>query len=79
MTRSNVRLGAIARLAALVSAQFAFAQANPVLPGGNSRAPISINAEKLDYFDKEQKLVYTGSVVATQGESTLKEIGRAHV
>jgi len=43
-----------------------------ILPGGNSKEPINIEAAKLDYFDKEQKLVYTGGVVATQGESKLK-------
>lgn len=43
-----------------------------VLPGGNSGKPINIEAVKLDYFDKEQKLIYTGSVVATQGDSRLK-------
>lgn len=43
-----------------------------VLPGGNSKEPINIEAAKLDYFDKEQKLVYTGNVVAIQGESKLK-------
>lgn len=46
-----------------------------VLPGGNSKEPVNIDAAKLDYFDKEQKLVYTGNVVATQGESKL-EAGR---
>jgi lipopolysaccharide export system protein LptA len=48
------------------------APSTAVLPGGDSKEPININAAKLDYFDKEQKLVYTGDVVATQGESTLK-------
>ena len=43
-----------------------------LLPGGNSKQPINIEAVKLDYFDKEQKLIYTGNVVATQGDSTLK-------
>ncbi len=43
-----------------------------ILPGGNSKQPINIEAVKLDYFDKEQKLIYTGSVVAVQGDSTLK-------
>jgi lipopolysaccharide export system protein LptA len=42
------------------------------LPGTNSHQPISIDAAKLDYYDKQQKLVYTGSVVAVQGDSTLK-------
>ncbi len=54
-------------------AQPVFAQrAGNILPGSNSRAPISVNAEKLDYFDKEQKLIYSGSVVAKQGDSTLR-------
>lgn len=43
-----------------------------ILPGGNSKEPVNIEAAKLDYFDKEQKLVYTGNVVATQGESKLQ-------
>lgn len=42
------------------------------LPGSGSREPISIDAGKLDFFNKEQKLVYSGGVVAVQGESTLK-------
>jgi lipopolysaccharide export system protein LptA len=46
--------------------------ASPVLPGGNTRAPITVDASKLEYFDKDQKLVYSGGVVATQGESTMK-------
>ncbi|WP_158812629.1 LptA/OstA family protein [Methylocapsa sp. S129] len=44
---------------------------SPVLPGGNSKEPISIAADKLNYFDKEQKAVYTGNVVAIQGDSKL--------
>ena len=44
----------------------------PILPGGNSRAPVSVDAAKLEYFDKEQKLVYSGGVVAKQGEATLR-------
>lgn len=43
-----------------------------ILPGGNSKDPVNIAAAKLDYFDKEQKLVYTGNVVATQGGSELR-------
>ncbi|MDB5509609.1 MAG: Organic solvent tolerance protein OstA [Hyphomicrobiales bacterium] len=45
---------------------------SPILPGGNSRAPVSVDAAKLEYFDKEQKLVYSGGVVAKQGEATLR-------
>jgi lipopolysaccharide export system protein LptA len=53
-------------------AQKASSTSTPVLPGGDSKEPINIDAAKLDYFDKEQKLIYTGDVIATQGDSTLK-------
>ncbi len=43
-----------------------------ILPGGDSKKPINIEAAKLDYFDKEQKLIYTGNVIAVQGDSKLK-------
>ena len=71
------RLGlAVRALLILVSAVFpAYAEksrSGAILPGGNSKDPINIAAAKLDYFDKEQKLVYTGNVVATQGESKLQ-------
>ena len=49
------------------------------VPGGvsaagasNDQTPINIVAVQLDYFDKEQKLVYTGHVVATRGDTVLK-------
>jgi len=43
-----------------------------ILPGGSARAPINIDAARLDFFDKESKLVYSGGVLARQGEATLK-------
>lgn len=46
--------------------------AGPTLPGTNSHEPIAIDAGKLDYYDKEQKLFYSGGVTAVQGDSTLK-------
>jgi lipopolysaccharide export system protein LptA len=42
-----------------------------MLPGANSKEPISIEADKLVYFDKEQKAIYTGNVVAIQGDSKI--------
>ena len=40
----------------------AFAQkSTAVLPGASSKEPVSIDAGKLDYFDKDQKLVYSGA------------------
>ena len=38
----------------------------------NSKEPISIDADKLEVFDKEQRAVYTGNVVAAQGQSILR-------
>src|SRR5919108_1274280 len=43
-----------------------------ILPGSHSNEPVNIDASKLDYFAKEQKLIYSGNVVATQGESKLQ-------
>ncbi len=37
-----------------------------------SKERINIVAAKLDYYDKEQKLIYTGNVVAVRGDTTLK-------
>ena len=67
------------RAVAFVVAALAFSPAlaaeksgsSSILPGANSKEPISIDADKLDYFDKEQKAIYTGNVVAVQGDSRL--------
>ncbi len=48
------------------------APASPtLLPGADNHQPINFAADKLDYFDKEQKLIYTGNVVAVQGDSRI--------
>lgn len=47
------------------------AQSVTLLPGSNSHEPINIAADKLDYFDKEQKAIYSGNVVVVQGETRL--------
>ncbi|MBB4038801.1 lipopolysaccharide export system protein LptA [Microvirga flocculans] len=39
---------------------------------GSSKEPIKIDADKLDVFDKEGRAVFSGDVVAVQGESTMK-------
>ena len=44
----------------------------PLLPGSGSKEPINIHADQLDFLNKENKLIYTGHVVAVQGDSTLK-------
>src|SRR5271167_3487124 len=42
-----------------------------ILPGTNSKQPISIDADKLVYYDKEHKAVYTGNVVVIQGDTKM--------
>jgi lipopolysaccharide export system protein LptA len=42
-----------------------------ILPGTGSKEPISIDADKLVYFDKEQKAIYSGSVVVIQGDTKM--------
>ena len=40
--------------------------------GSGSKEPISIESDHLEVFDKEQKAIYSGSVVVVQGETTMK-------
>jgi lipopolysaccharide export system protein LptA len=42
-----------------------------ILPGTNSKEPVSIDADKLVYFDKEQKAIYSGDVVVIQGDTKM--------
>ncbi len=70
-------LGLILALVAASVAQPSLAQrkkgsSSPLIPGGNSKAPIAIDAERLEYLEKEQKFIYSGNVVAKQGDATLK-------
>ncbi len=39
---------------------------------GSSKEPIKIDANKLEVFDREGRAVFSGDVVAVQGESTMK-------
>ncbi len=71
-----------AGFALLGAPQDAFAQAAPAKArgassalgglGGDSKEPIKIDADKLDVLDKENKAVFTGNVVAVQGETTVR-------
>jgi lipopolysaccharide export system protein LptA len=70
---STVRGVAMALIAWAATAGACAAQgASPILPGGNSREPISITAPTMDYFDRDHVLIYSGGVVAKQGETTLR-------
>ena len=42
-----------------------------LLPGSNSKEPISIEADKLVYSQKEMKAIYTGNVIAIQGPTKI--------
>ncbi len=53
-------------------AQKAAPSPGALLPGGNGKQPVSVNANQLEYFSKEQKALYTGDVVAKQGDATLR-------
>ena len=59
-------------MAGLQSVEAQKRRASAIIPGGNAKAPISINAGRLDFFEKESKLVYSGGVVAQQGNASLK-------
>ncbi len=43
-----------------------------MLPGASAKEPYKVDAAKLDYFEKEQKLVYTGDVIASQGATKVR-------
>ncbi len=40
--------------------------------GGSGREPIKIDADRLDVFDRENKAVFGGNVVAVQGDATIR-------
>jgi len=42
-----------------------------ILPGTNSKEPISIDADKLVYYDREHKAIYSGNVVVIQGDTKM--------
>lgn len=42
-----------------------------IFPGTSSKEPISIDADKLVYYDKERKAVYSGNVVVVQGDTKM--------
>jgi len=40
--------------------------------GSNSKEPIKIDANKLEVFDKESKAIFSGDVVAVQGQTNMR-------
>lgn len=63
-------------LAAILLAGPALAQKEAASPlggfGGSGKEPIKIDADRLDVFDRENKAVFAGNVVAVQGDSTIR-------
>lgn len=47
-------------------------RANPLGTIGASKEPIKIDSDRLDVYDKEQRAVFQGNVVAVQGETTIR-------
>jgi lipopolysaccharide export system protein LptA len=56
---------------AVAAAKPADSDAAAIFPGTNSKQPISIDADKLVYYDKEHKAIYTGNVVVIQGDTKM--------
>jgi lipopolysaccharide export system protein LptA len=72
VTRINVFATALtAALVALVAPACAKSSGG-ILPGATASDPVKVDADKLDFFDKDQKLLYSGSVIVVNGPSTLK-------
>jgi lipopolysaccharide export system protein LptA len=63
---------AVAALVLVASPVQAKGRSGGILPGATAKDPLNIDAGKLDYFDADQKLIYSGSVIVTNGPSTLK-------
>ncbi|CUA84853.1 Lipopolysaccharide export system protein LptA [Chelatococcus sambhunathii] len=72
----TIRLLPHALLAVALMAAPALAQqqesASPFGGLGNSKDPIKIDADRLEIFDKEQRAVFLGNVVAVQGDTTMR-------
>ena len=61
-----------AAAALLFLADAASAAGSGILPGSSAKDPYTIDAAKLDYLEKDGKLVYSGDVIATQGPTKVK-------
>ena len=59
-------------LAVPVRAAPAAQKESPFGAVGGGKEPIKIDADRLDVFDRENKAVFAGNVVAVQGDSTIR-------
>lgn len=74
--RAGAAVIALLLAAALLPAASALAKGDSstpsLLPGGNSKEPVNIEADRLEYWNKDQKAIYFGNVIVVQGETTMK-------
>jgi lipopolysaccharide export system protein LptA len=79
-TKKRLALALLLALSMVLPVQ---AQTNPTRPKGakearvqqqsfDSKKPINVESDQLEVLDRESKAIFTGRVVATQGETTLK-------
>ena len=61
-----------AALTLALSAGGALAAGAGILPGASAKDPYTVDAGKLDYLEKDGKLIYSGDVIATQGATKVK-------
>lgn len=59
-------------VAAVPAKEAAKEKSAPLGTVGGGKGPIKIDADRLDVFDKENKAIFAGNVVAVQGESTIR-------
>jgi lipopolysaccharide export system protein LptA len=72
LARNFLRRAVLCGFASLCGLGEAGAFATAAFAKSNDQTPIDIVAAQLDYFDKQQKMIYTGDVVATRGDTILK-------
>ncbi|MGV7031711.1 LptA/OstA family protein [Methylobacterium symbioticum] len=65
-------LGLLLLAAPALAAPAAQKEGSPFGAIGGGKEPIKIDADRLDVFDRENKAVFAGNVVAVQGDSTIR-------
>ena len=80
--RTGLAALAVALAAALLASPLSAAPSAPAkdkagsplgaLGGSSSKEPIKIDADRLDVFDRENKAIFAGNVVAVQGDATIR-------
>lgn len=56
----------------LILSATSIAAENPLKVAGDTKQPIQIDADALEVFQEEQKAIFSGNVIAKQGEMTVK-------